>query len=728
MSTTYRLKIALLGTAALLVMPAALAQQVAPPLAATPLQQQQQSEAPQQDGTQQAQTRAQDVPAPLTAVSAEDVRRLGGVTSVGTKTEEEAARLPFSVDVVDQEEIERRRPYKLDDLLRDLPGVDGTGGPRRSAQTPNIRGVDGNRVVVTVDGARQNWDAGHKGRIFVDPDILKQVDVLKGASSVLYGSGAIGGVIAATTKDASDYLEPGDTAGVRLKAGWRSAADEFLYSGTFFAQPHKSIDMFANLTGRDAQDIRLGDGSDLDFSEEDLLSGLFKFGVEPFKHHRLELSYSFFNQDGDIPSNPAVRLPNTVDNPLVRRKNKERQLILSYRGNDPTTPLFAPSVTIYNTDLEIKESRIDGVDREDFSDQNTKGLDIYNTSRLTFAGMGHTLTYGIEYYHEKQRGTRNGVERPQFPRSKGDVLGIYLQDQVAITDTLTVIGGVRYDSFWRNPDSAALENTHEDAISPRVGAIWQALPWLSIYGNAGLGFRAPSMTELYVTGTHFAFNTFVPNPDLKPERSKGYEAGVRLAFEDVAAKGDRLNVSVAFHDTYYRNFITLDIQPGLCPFPGPPLVDLICGTTTPVNLDRAHIWGIEAEARYDMRYAFATLGGSLIRGRDTSADTWIDTIPADKIVATWGFKLPEWDFLAGVRHEKAFDQNRVARGSAQPKTEGYFITGIFASWAPSTGPLEGLRVDAGIDNIFDKYYRRHLQQIPEPGIDAGISVSYTLKM
>lgn len=659
---------------------------------------------------------------------AEDVRKLNAVTSTGTKTPEEAGTLPFTVDVIDREEIEHRRPARLDDLLRDIPGVDGVAGPRRSSQTPSIRGVDGNRVLVTVDGARQNFDAGHKGRIFFEPDLLKQVDVLKGASSVLYGSGAIGGVISATTIDAGDLLEPGEVAGLRLKAGYRSAADEFLYSATAFARPTKGVEMLANITSRDAKDTRLGGGETLVFSDEDLLSGLFKATVEPFKHHRFTLSYSFFNQDGDIPSNPGVQLPNTVDNPLVRRDNRHRQLVFSYKGSDPSTPLFAPSVTLYNTDLKITEDRIDGgAARKDVSDQNTRGLDIYNTSRFMAGGMGHTLTYGIEFYREKQEGTRNGANRPQFPASRGDVLGVYVQDAVALSDSFTLVGGVRYDSFWRDPDGAQ-DKVHDDAVSPRVGAIWQALPWLAVYANAGLAFRAPSMTELFVTGTHFAFNTFIPNPDLKPERSVGYETGVRLKFQDVASKGDRLTLSAAFHDTYYKNFITLDIQPGLCPFPGPPLIDLICGTTTPVNLDRARVWGIEAEARYDMRYAFATLGGSLLRGRDTTADTWIDTIPADKIVGTYGVKLPEWDVIAGVRHELAFDQHRIARGSAQPKTDGYFLTGIFAAWAPSSGPLEGLRIDAGIDNIFDKRYRRHLQQIPEPGIDAGISVSYALKL
>lgn len=716
MSKLESLKLALLGSAALvLAAPAALAQSAAGTQTVA-------------DGALQTQEAQAAQPAPVSTVTSEDVRRLGAVTSTGTKTPEEAARLPFSVNVVDQEEIERRRPYKLDDLLRDIPGVDGVAGPRRSSQTPSVRGVDGNRVLVTVDGARQNFDAGHKGRIFLEPDLLRQVDVLKGASSVLYGSGAIGGVIATTTKDAADFLDPGEIAGVRLKAGWRSAADEFLYSGTAFARPHERIDMLANLTSRDARDIRLGGGDMLKFSKEDLLSGLFKIGVEPFRHHRIQLSYSFFNQDGDIPANPGVRLPNVTDNPLVRRDNRHRQWVLSYKGNDPATPLFAPSVTLYNTELEITERRIDGgAARKDFSDQNTKGLDAYNTSRFMWGDTGHTLTYGVEFYREKQRGTRNGASRPQFPASTGDVLGLYVQDAVAITDTVTLVGGIRYDSFWRDPEGG-LDKVHDDAISPRVGAIWQALPWLAVYANAGLGFRAPSMTELFVTGTHFAFNTFIPNPELKPERSTGYEAGLRLKFDDVAAKGDRLTFSAAFHDTYYKNFVTLDIQPGLCGPPLPPMVDLICGTTSPVNLDRARVWGIEGEARYDMRHAFATLGGSLIRGRDTSADTWIDTIPADRITGSYGVKLPEWDLVGGIRHELVFDQHRIARGSAQPETDGYFLTGIFASWAPSTGPLEGLRVDAGIDNLFDKKYRRHLQAIPEPGLDAGIAVSYTLKM
>ncbi|MFX4377517.1 TonB-dependent receptor plug domain-containing protein, partial [Acinetobacter baumannii] len=79
------------------------------------------------------------------------------------------------VDVVGQEELERKQPVNLEDILRDIPGVSAAGGSRAAAQTPNIRGFGGQRVVTTIDGARQNFDAGHKGGVFIEPDMLKQV-------------------------------------------------------------------------------------------------------------------------------------------------------------------------------------------------------------------------------------------------------------------------------------------------------------------------------------------------------------------------------------------------------------------------------------------------------------------------------------------------------------------------------------------------------------------------
>ena len=74
-------------------------------------------------------------------------------------------------------------------------------------------------LLVLLDGVRQGFVSGHDGRLFIEPELLKQVEVVKGPISSLYGSGALGGVIALTTVDAKDFLDPGETAGVKVKGG-----------------------------------------------------------------------------------------------------------------------------------------------------------------------------------------------------------------------------------------------------------------------------------------------------------------------------------------------------------------------------------------------------------------------------------------------------------------------------------------------------------------------------
>jgi hemoglobin/transferrin/lactoferrin receptor protein len=144
------------------------------------------------------------------------------LTVTATKTERSAFEVPASVSIIGPERIESEQPQSIGDLLEELPTVEVVSGPRRIGETANIRGLDEERIVTTIDGARQNFNIGHQGRFFIEPDLLKQVEIYRGANSALYGSGAIGGVIALTTKDASDLLDPGERFGARLKGASRT--------------------------------------------------------------------------------------------------------------------------------------------------------------------------------------------------------------------------------------------------------------------------------------------------------------------------------------------------------------------------------------------------------------------------------------------------------------------------------------------------------------------------
>ncbi len=120
------------------------------------------------------------------------------LTVTGTKTPTPRDEVPATIDVIDSEDLERSQPSTLGDILNDLPGVEIEGGPKGSQSQPNIRGFGGtgwgsNRIVTTIDGARQNVGAAHGGSMFVDPDVLKQVEVLKGTGSTLYGTRGLPG-------------------------------------------------------------------------------------------------------------------------------------------------------------------------------------------------------------------------------------------------------------------------------------------------------------------------------------------------------------------------------------------------------------------------------------------------------------------------------------------------------------------------------------------------------
>ncbi|HVI91226.1 MAG TPA: TonB-dependent receptor, partial [Dongiaceae bacterium] len=145
-------------------------------------------------------------------------------------------------------------------------------------------------------------------------------------------------------------------------------------------------------------------------------------------------------------------------------------------------------------------------------------------------------------------------------------------------------------------------------------------------------------------------------------------------------------------------------------------------TTTPVNVPRAHIRGTEIQLSYDSDYVFFNGGYSRIRGDNLTDNTPLTSIPADKLMLTVGGKLPQFDLDFGVTDEYAWSQDRVS--DATLAVDGYNIVGIFAGWAPQDGPLKGLRVNVGIDNLLDKNYERYLALEKAPGRDFYAAISY----
>ena len=655
------------------------------------------------------------LPAHAQQASQQDATALDAVTVTATKTPHKLNEVPANVSVITNEDIEERAPSKLDDLLRDLPSVEIQGGPRRVGQDINIRGFGGQRVVTTLDGARQNFTAGHKGRFFLDPELLRQVEVVRGSNSALHGSGAIGGVVSMETKNASDLLNPGETVGFRAKYGFSGAQRENYYSAGIFGRPDDRIDLLANVAKRDSGTIRQGGGTELDNSAEDASDILLKTNLRPTEHQTMTFSLIRFKEDGIIPTNPDAA-PNATSNPLVYRQTEMTTASAKYVYSNPDMPLLAPTLSVYRNQLEVYEARQPPLAaRLDDSFLTTWGYDAYNTMRFDVGALPNTVTFGTEYYKDDQTGQRNNAPRSTFPSATGRVVGVYVQDEIELLRGLTLTPTLRFDDYQNHSDNGS--TVEESKLSPKLAANWRPMDWLSLYASYGDAFRAPNLTEIFVTGQHFFGNNFVTNTDLKPEKTRTAEAGFKLDFKNLLTEKDRLSFNGTYFHTKAEDFI-----------------EFIVGatTTTNRNLTEATIKGTEIETRYDMQYAFGSLGYSRIRGENEQTGRPIDSIPADRAIVTLGGKLPDYGLRFGWRAEIAAEQDRVSNtnlsagveASVVP-TSGYVVHGIFATWIPQFQGFEGFRMDAGVENLFDKTYRRHLQNLYEEGRDYRVSVSYT---
>ncbi len=108
---------------------------------------------------------------------------LDAISITATRNPIKAFEYPGMVTVIGQNEIDTLQPSSSADILRGVPNVEFTGGPRRNGEVPSIRGFSGPDVIVLFDGARQNFGSAHDGRFYLDPTSLKQVEVLRGPSS-----------------------------------------------------------------------------------------------------------------------------------------------------------------------------------------------------------------------------------------------------------------------------------------------------------------------------------------------------------------------------------------------------------------------------------------------------------------------------------------------------------------------------------------------------------------
>ncbi|EOZ3811208.1 TonB-dependent hemoglobin/transferrin/lactoferrin family receptor [Citrobacter youngae] len=627
------------------------------------------------------------------------------MTVTATGNARSAFEAPMMVSVIDATAPENQTTSSAADLLRTVPGLtlDGTG--RTNGQDVNLRGYDRRGVLVLVDGVRQGTDTGHLNSTFLDPALIKRIEVVRGPSALLYGSGALGGVIAYDTAEAKDLLEAGKNSGYRV-FGTAATGDHSLGMGASAFGRTDTLDGLLAWSSRDRGDLRQSDGTTAP-NDEAINNMLAKGSWKIDSAQTLAGSLRYYNNDAREPKNPQTSAADATSNPMTDRSTIQRDAQLTYTLAPVDNDWLNADARLYWSEARINAQNPDATN--EFRKQTTKGGKIDNRSRLfTDSFASHLLTYGGEYYRQEQR---PGGATTGFPEAKIDFSSGWLQDEITLRDLpVTLLGGTRYDSYRGSSDGYA--DVDADKWSSRAGMTVTPADWLMLFGSYAQAFRAPTMGEMYNDAKHFSIGRFytnywVPNPNLRPETNETQEYGFGLRFDDLLMASDALEFKASYFDTKAKDYISTS-------------VDFAAATTMSYNVPNAKIWGWDVMAKYSADLFSLDMAYNRTRGKDTDTGEYISSINPDTVTSKLNIPVAHSGFSVGWIGTFADRSTHIS--SSYAKQPGYAVNDFYVSYQGQQA-LKGMTTTLVLGNAFDKEYWSP-QGIPQDGRNGKIFVSY----
>ncbi len=481
------------------------------------------------------------------------------VVVTASKREESLLEAPVSVSVMDASAIRTRNLVTIDEALRYIPGVNMT------EFQVNIRGSSGysrgvgGRVLLLIDGIPLlTADTGELNFETMPVLQVDRIEVVKGASSALYGSSALGGVINIITRPIPGEPE----TRVRTYGGF--------YSGPSFRQWEwgggtRSLDGESVSHSRRFSELgvtlfvsRMADDgyrqNDYRRRYNAYLRGTYDFS--PFD--ALSLTFSLLEQKrGDFYH------WKDLNNALVPSDDQQGHFVRSTR-------FFVNAIYNHVSSTNFFYSVKGSWFWNKFWDNISVGGDLSRSDvwrsevqASWIPGAAHTLTFGAEGHLER-------VDANLFGIHSGKGAALYAQDEVQITDKVKTTVGARLD--FQELDS--LESTSQ--LNPKIGLVYTPLPGTFVRASYGRGFRNPAVAEAFVR-TRVSGLEVKPNPSLKPERSSSYEIGVTQLLGEAAL------VDAAIFQSDLENLIESGINPA--------------GQVQFRNVTKARIQGAELSAK-----------------------------------------------------------------------------------------------------------------------------------
>lgn len=619
-----------------------------------------------------------------TNLSSGSALQLGAMSVIGNGTEVDSASVGRST--LNQEQIDRHQATNVASLIDTLPGVSLGGSLKPGGQTINIWGLgDAEDVPLSVDGAtKSGFERYQQGSIFIEPEMIRRIEVEKGPHSPETGNGGFGGTVHMETKDAPDLLQDGRNTGAMLKYGYSSNSHEQAYTGAVYGRTddHR-FDALAYWTKRDGDDMKLASAQPdpkndypinpkrLPNTAQDLEGELFKLNMQLTDEHRLGFSYMRSNSNIWAPFS-AKSYPTPPKQSDINKYGYEgaTQRFLAQRNTIDTTWLTKYQYTpVDNPWIDFEVQYSDSVtDQTDERGENSfiqpasggrkitvgyedRILALKNTSRFTTGPLEHALTNGIQirkhtrevdmWMPGKTYGTAKynyGYYQPGFmPHGKVDNNAFYIQDAITLGN-FTLTPSLRYDHVRNRGEKndAPIYNSPNPVVghdygdktytgwSPRLSAFWTVTPQFALFADYSKTWRAPVIDEQYEVQSAGTTRS-ATSRDLDPERITALRAGNITSFSDVLTRSD----SVQIRTTVFRNQIKDEIMKNLgigCPeqLTSGKSIGQVCNQPTIGvyrNIGDLTIKGFEVESFYDSTYLFGSLSYSWITGKHEGAYT-----------------------------------------------------------------------------------------------------------
>lgn len=647
-------------------------------------------------------------------VQAQETREpflLDQVTVTSTKTEETVIDSPSSSSVVSAETLEIFQPDDVSEIFRGVPGVETQTDGTDPSTAINIRGLqDFGRVNVLIEGARQDFQrSGHgpDGMFYLEPELIKQVDITRGPGAVVYGSGAIGGVVNFELKDASDILSPDERMGGVIKASYDTNDEGILLSGIGAIQ-EDNFDILGNVVWRQDENYSDGNGNEVNDTGEEIVSGLVKAKFRPGEGHEFTAIASIF--DATYETGPTF----ATNNPVRDSETRSTNLIGKWNFESPDNPLIDVSANVYYTNTQTDQVRRGTMNARSF-EIDTYGFDLFNTSRFEAGAFSHELTYGIDGFLDEVEVVDPGGTGALFtPSGERTVFGGFVQDKAQYQEWLEIIAALRFDSY--ELDGTGGLNLEGTNVSPKLTVAVTPVEGIQFFATYAEGFRAPAITEVFNAGSHpppFVFD-LLPNTNLKPEEAENVEFGVNLKQDGIFSEDDRFRAKIVYFDNSIENYIE-----GRLTFMPPPATS----TFQYVNVAQAEISGLEIEASYEVGNFFSSLAYSNIRGDDVTANQPLTSIRPEKFSATAGLRFLDDTLIVGGRVTAVAKQNRApASVAANLVGNSYELVDLFLNYAPDDRSSYGIV----LNNITDEHYQKYLDENFSEGFSATITAKFKL--